>query len=96
MAVHRDALGHELVWRNEAVGQAALRPACSQTEIVLTTRESYEPDWKVADPFGNRLVALDSSNGTYDTDAAGAVSRVSRARSEAAQRPAGTSGSFAE
>ena len=42
MAVHRDALGHELVWRNEAVGQAALRPACSQTEIVLTTRETFQ------------------------------------------------------
>jgi predicted enzyme related to lactoylglutathione lyase len=109
MAFYCGVLGHELIWRNEAVGQAGLRTPGSETEIVLSTRQSYEPDWKVAsaetaahvfrshggrvlvepidipigrlavveDPFGNRLVVLDSSKGTYDTDEAGTVVGVS-------------------
>jgi predicted enzyme related to lactoylglutathione lyase len=76
---------------------------------VLTTRQSYEPNWKVAsadaaaeafaanggrvlveptdipigrlavaeDPFGNGLVLLDSTKGTYDTDESGAVTGIS-------------------
>jgi hypothetical protein len=102
-------LGHQLLWRNEATGQAGLRTPRSDTEIVLTTRQDYQPDWKVAsadaaaeafaanggrvligptdipigrlaiveDPFGNRLVLLDSTKGTYDTDESGAVTGVS-------------------
>lgn len=31
----------------------------------------------VEDPFGNRLVLLDSTKGTYDTDESGAVTGVS-------------------
>ena len=109
MAFYRDVLGHQLIWRNEAGGQAGLRTPGSDTEIVLTTRQSYEPDWKVAsadlaaeifeanggrvlvepmdipigrlaiveDPFGNRLVLLDSTKGTYDTDESGGVIGVS-------------------
>lgn len=95
MAFYRDVLGHQLIWRNDAAGQAGLRTPESETEIVLTTRQDYEPDWKVAsadaaagvfganggrvlvepmdipigrlavveDPFGNRLVLLDSGVG---------------------------------
>jgi catechol 2,3-dioxygenase-like lactoylglutathione lyase family enzyme len=48
MAFYRDVLGHQVIWRNEAAGQAGLRTPGSSTEIVLTTRQSYEPDWKVA------------------------------------------------
>jgi predicted enzyme related to lactoylglutathione lyase len=109
LAFYRDVLGHQLIWRSEAAGQAGLRTPGSGTEIVLTTRQSYEPDWKVAsadaaattfaahggkvlvepadipigrlavveDPFGNRLVLLDSTKGTYDTDESGAVTGVS-------------------
>jgi predicted enzyme related to lactoylglutathione lyase len=109
MAFYRDVLGHQLIWRNEAAGQAGLRTAGSDTEIVLTTRQSYEPDWKVAsadlaaqifdanggrvlvepmdipigrlaiveDPFGNRLVLLDSTKGTFDTGESGVVIGVS-------------------
>lgn len=109
LAFYCGVLGHELIWRNEAVGQVALRTPESETEIVLSTRQGYEPDWKVAsadaaaevfrahggrvlvepmdipigrlavveDPFGNRLVLLDSTAGTYDTDAAGTVVGVS-------------------
>jgi predicted enzyme related to lactoylglutathione lyase len=109
MAFYRDVLGHQLIWRNEATGQAGLRTPDSSTEIVLTTRQGYEPDWKVAsadvaagvfaanggsvlvkpmdipigrlaiveDPFGNRLVLLDSTKGTYDTDQSGMVAGIS-------------------
>jgi len=109
ISFYRDVLGHDPIWRNDATGQAGLRTPGSATEIVLTTRESYEPDWKVAsvdaaaelfaanggkvivepidipigrlavveDPFGNRLVLLDSTKGTYDTDDSGAVIGVS-------------------
>ena len=35
---------HEPIWRNEAVGQAALRVPGPETEIVLSNRQSYEPD----------------------------------------------------
>jgi predicted enzyme related to lactoylglutathione lyase len=109
LAFYRDVLGHPLLWRNEAAGQAGLGTPRSDTEIVLTTRQDYEPDWKVAsadaaaaafavnggrvlvepmdipigrltivaDPFGNRLVLLDSTKGTYDTDESGAVTGVS-------------------
>ena len=109
MAFYCDVLGHRLIWRNDATGQAGLRTPGSSTEIVLTTRQRYEPDWKVAsadaaatvfganggkvlveptdipigrlavveDPFGNRLVLLDSTKGTYDTDGSGAVTDVS-------------------
>jgi predicted enzyme related to lactoylglutathione lyase len=45
---YRDALGHRLRWRNDDTGQAGLALAGSDTEIVLTTRQSYEPDWLVA------------------------------------------------
>ena len=33
---YRDQLGHELVWRNDAVGQAGLRLPESQAELVLS------------------------------------------------------------
>jgi predicted enzyme related to lactoylglutathione lyase len=110
LVFYRDMLGHQLIWRNEATGQAGLRTPRSDTEVVLTTQQDYEPDWKVAsadaaaaevfaanggrvlvepmdipigrltvveDPFGNRLVLLDSTKGTYDTDESGAVTGVS-------------------
>jgi predicted enzyme related to lactoylglutathione lyase len=105
MAFYCGVLGHELLWRNDAVGQAGLGTPESSTEIVLTTRQRYEPDWKVAsadaaaevfrrrggqvvtepcdipigrlavveDPFGNRLVLLDSTKGIYQTDESGTV-----------------------
>jgi predicted enzyme related to lactoylglutathione lyase len=109
LAFYRDVLGHQPIWRNETTGQAGLRTPRSDTEVVLTTQQNYEPDWQVAsadaaaevfaanggrvlvepmdipigrltvveDPFGNRLVLLDSTKGTYDTDESGAVTGVS-------------------
>jgi predicted enzyme related to lactoylglutathione lyase len=108
MQFYSGVLGHQLIWRNDELGQAGLRTPRSETEVVLTTRLGYEPDWKVAsadaaaatfrahggevklgpvdipigrlavvtDPFGNNLVLLDSTKGTYRTDAAGTVTGV--------------------
>jgi predicted enzyme related to lactoylglutathione lyase len=44
---YRDALGHDLVWRDDDRGQAGLRMPETDTEIVLTLREGYEPNWLV-------------------------------------------------
>ena len=108
LAFYRDRLGHELLWCNDALGQAGLATPGSSTEIVLTTSLPYEPNWKVdsaadaatdfaahggrvvagpddipigqvvvvVDPFGNRLVLLDTTKGTYRTDAEGKVTGV--------------------
>jgi catechol 2,3-dioxygenase-like lactoylglutathione lyase family enzyme len=108
LAFYCDRLGHELIWRNDAVGQAGLRTPDSATEVVLATALDYEPNWKVQsareaaavfaasggrvvagprdipigrlvvveDPFGNVLVLLDSTTGTYQTDAEGNVTGV--------------------
>ncbi len=105
LAFYRDQLGHELLWRNDAVGQAGLRLPDSATELVLSTALEYAPNWLVisvdaavarlvaaggrvvsppapipvgrvavvADPFGNPLVLVDLSSGTYVTDATGHV-----------------------
>jgi predicted enzyme related to lactoylglutathione lyase len=45
---YRDSLGHELRWRNDEIGQAGLGLPGSDTEIVLTTEQHYEPNWLVA------------------------------------------------
>jgi predicted enzyme related to lactoylglutathione lyase len=45
---YRDRLGHELLWRNDGIGQAALRLPESSTELVLSTGLSYAPTWLVA------------------------------------------------
>jgi catechol 2,3-dioxygenase-like lactoylglutathione lyase family enzyme len=100
LAYYRDQLGHEVIWRNDDVGQVGLRLPESTAELVLSTRQGYEPNWLVAsvpdavtamvgsggrvvveeraipvgrlavvaDPFGNPLVLLDLSAGTYITD----------------------------
>jgi predicted enzyme related to lactoylglutathione lyase len=48
LAFYRDQLGHQLLWRNDATGQLALSLPDSDTEVVLTTRQSYEPNWLVS------------------------------------------------
>jgi catechol 2,3-dioxygenase-like lactoylglutathione lyase family enzyme len=45
---YRDRLGHTLLWRNDAVGQAALQLPDSDTELVLTTQLDYAPNWLVS------------------------------------------------
>jgi catechol 2,3-dioxygenase-like lactoylglutathione lyase family enzyme len=38
---YRDQLGHEFVWRNDAVGQVGLRLPESQAELVLSSNLDY-------------------------------------------------------
>jgi hypothetical protein len=45
---YRDRLGQELLWRNDAVGQAGLRLADGGAELVLSVALDYAPDWLVA------------------------------------------------
>jgi len=47
LAFYADRLGHELIWRNEEIGQAGLSLPEGDTEIVLTTQRGYEPNWLV-------------------------------------------------
>lgn len=44
---YRDSLGHPLLWRNDAVGQVGLGAPDSDTELVLTTQQRFEPNWLV-------------------------------------------------
>lgn len=44
---YRDRLGHDLLWRNDELGQAGLRCPESATEIVISTRLPPEPNWLV-------------------------------------------------
>jgi predicted enzyme related to lactoylglutathione lyase len=45
---YSQVLGHELLWRNDDIGQAGLRLPDSDTEIVLTEHQLYEPAWLVS------------------------------------------------
>jgi predicted enzyme related to lactoylglutathione lyase len=45
---YRDRLGHRLLWRNDAIGQAGLLLPDATTEIVLSTEIGYAPTWLVA------------------------------------------------
>ncbi len=111
LAVYRDKLGHDLIWRTEnAVG---LQMPDVDTEMVLETeREGPEVDLLVRsaneaglriveaggavlvppfdlkigrctvveDPWGNRLVLLDTSKGSLVTDSSGNVIGTSKDR----------------
>ena len=56
------ALGHRLKWRNDAVGQAGLELPDGDSELVLTTRQSYEPNWLV-DSVDEAVETLTSHGG---------------------------------
>src|SRR6516225_4346485 len=47
LGFYRDRLGHEMLWRNDAIGQAGLGLPGSDSEIVLATGQTYEPNWLV-------------------------------------------------
>lgn len=57
-----ESLGHTLRWRNDLLGQAGLRLPGSETELVLTTRFGYEPNWLVADA-DDAAAAFESAGG---------------------------------
>ncbi|MGW5193251.1 hypothetical protein ACWEOO_28660 [Kribbella sp. NPDC004138] len=44
-----DGLEHRVMWRNDAVAQAGLGLPDGDSELVLTERLSYEPNWLVDD-----------------------------------------------
>jgi predicted enzyme related to lactoylglutathione lyase len=48
LGFYHDRLGHELRWRNDAIGQVGLGLPGSDSEIVLATRQKYEPNWLVS------------------------------------------------
>ena len=55
---YRDALGHDLLWRDDSRGQAGLRMPETDAEIVLTLGQAYEPNWLVTSaPAAARAVA---------------------------------------
>lgn len=58
LAFYQSELGHELLWRNDELGQAGLRLPGGDTELVLATRQRYEPNWLVdsADEASVRIV----------------------------------------
>jgi len=47
LAFYRDRLGHELIWRDDELGQAGLRLPDSETEIVISQNLPYAPNWLV-------------------------------------------------
>ena len=59
LAFYRDRLGHELLWRDDDLGQAGLRLPDGATELVLSARLDYAPNWLVAsvDAAVDRIVA---------------------------------------
>ena len=48
LTFYRDRLGHELLWRHDGLGQAALRLPESGAELVLSTTLDPEPTWLVS------------------------------------------------
>jgi predicted enzyme related to lactoylglutathione lyase len=48
LAFYRDGLGHQLLWRNDELGQAGLALPGTETELVLSTSLPYAPNWLVA------------------------------------------------
>jgi predicted enzyme related to lactoylglutathione lyase len=59
---YEGALRHRLLWRNDGIGQAAVALRDSDTEIVLTTRLRYEPNWLVED-IGEAVAAFEAAGG---------------------------------
>jgi predicted enzyme related to lactoylglutathione lyase len=64
---YRDSLGHELRWRNDAIGQAGLGIPSGGTEIVLTTQQEYEPNWLVTST-ADAAAAVQAADGRVVTE----------------------------
>lgn len=62
LAFYVDRLGHELRWRNDDIGQAAVALPDSDTEIVLTTEHGYEPNWLVHS-VDDAIVTIEAAGG---------------------------------
>ena len=57
-----DQLRHPLLWRNDDVGQAAVGLRDSDSEIVLTTGQRYQPNWLV-DDVDEAIVVFQTAGG---------------------------------
>jgi hypothetical protein len=68
-------LGHELLWRSDQMGQAGLDLPGSDTEIVLTTGQKYEPNWLVTSA-DDAAAAVQSVGGRLVTGPSTFVGRV--------------------
>jgi predicted enzyme related to lactoylglutathione lyase len=64
---YRDSLGHELKWRNDAIGQAGLTLPDTETEIVLSTDLGYEPNWLV-DSVDEAVATFRAAGGSVLTE----------------------------
>ena len=62
LAFYRDQLGHEMRWRNDAIGALGLGLPGSDSEIVLTTRQKYEPNWLVSS-VGEAVGVIEAAGG---------------------------------
>ena len=60
LRLYRDVLGHELLWRHDSIGQAGLRLPEAGTELVLSTRDAYAPNWLVTSVAEAVAVMLDA------------------------------------
>jgi hypothetical protein len=47
LRLYGHASGHRLKWRNDAIGQAGMELPDRDSELVLTIRQSYEPNWLI-------------------------------------------------
>jgi predicted enzyme related to lactoylglutathione lyase len=66
LAFYGEALGHQLLWRNDAIGQAGLQLPDGDSELVLTTTRPYEPNWLV-DDVSTALTDITTHGGTVIT-----------------------------
>ena len=64
---YREQLGHQLLWRNDAIGQAGLQLPDSDTELVLTTELPYAPNWLVKSA-DEAAAAVQSAGGRMVTE----------------------------
>lgn len=62
LAFYQGTLGHRLLWRNDALGQAAVALPDAGTELVLTTDGDYAPGWLV-DSADDAASAIRSAGG---------------------------------
>jgi catechol 2,3-dioxygenase-like lactoylglutathione lyase family enzyme len=63
LSYYVDKLGHPLLWRNDDVGQAGLALPDGNTELVLTTRQQLEPNWRV-DSIDDAVAVMIDAGGT--------------------------------
>ena len=67
LAFYRDQLGHRLLWRDDTIGQAGLGLPNSATEVVLSTRQEYAPNWLVTSA-DEAVAAIRAAGGTVLTE----------------------------